>query len=111
MLKRNANVKLAPEKFQYNHDAFDLIFTFEDRVFEAVLEDLQSRPLRYNRVCHILNLNVKDNHEEAEKGASICVDFLKQVMQMDDWEHELSSVVAQFENVLSQKLLHVVMFV
>lgn len=72
---------------------FDLVFTFEDRIFESVIEgkwateancnflrsELQSRPIKLNRTTHIVNLTIKDNHEEAERGAELCADFCKRV--------------------------------
>lgn len=40
MLKRNLSVKLAPQRWQDNaHDgAFDVVFTFEEKVFDMVVE-------------------------------------------------------------------------
>lgn len=38
MLERNKNVKLAPEKWQTAVRQFDIVVTFETRVFDAVVE-------------------------------------------------------------------------
>ena len=39
MLERNKNVKTAPAKFQLEtKEQFDIIVTFETRVFDAVVE-------------------------------------------------------------------------
>ena len=43
MLDRNKNVKLAPEKFQLSTRQFDVVVTFETRVFDAVVERKRSR--------------------------------------------------------------------
>lgn len=40
MLKRNSNVKLAPQRWQENaaDGSFDIVFTFEEKVFDMVIE-------------------------------------------------------------------------
>lgn len=40
MLKRNSTVKLAPQRWQDNaaDGSFDVVFTFEEKVFDMVLE-------------------------------------------------------------------------
>ncbi|XWS39348.1 hypothetical protein CRYUN_Cryun18bG0045000 [Craigia yunnanensis] len=39
MLKRNSSVKLAPQRRQDNADgSFDIVFTFEEKVFDMVIE-------------------------------------------------------------------------
>jgi RNA polymerase II subunit A C-terminal domain phosphatase SSU72 len=40
MLKRNIAIKTAPQRWQENADdgPFDVVFTFEERVFDVVLE-------------------------------------------------------------------------
>lgn len=40
MLKRNATVKLAPQRWQENavDGVFDVVLTFEEKVFDMVIE-------------------------------------------------------------------------
>lgn len=40
MLKRNSSVKTAPQRWQDNagDGAFDVVFTFEEKVFDMVIE-------------------------------------------------------------------------
>lgn len=40
MLKRNSSVKLAPQRWQENaaDGSFDVVFTFEEKVFDMVVE-------------------------------------------------------------------------
>lgn len=42
MLQRNASVKKAPQRWQDRDKHFDIVFCFEDRVFNAVIEGLFS---------------------------------------------------------------------
>ncbi len=45
MLERNVRIKTAPERWQEQKNTFDVIVTFEERVFDHVLEgSLYTRP-------------------------------------------------------------------
>lgn len=122
MLRRNANIKLAPERWhEKDRQQLNIVFTFEDRVFDAVVDSIlggygtvpssgsssgvstggggavatgvaesdsvltsstttttmSSARARHGPV-HVLNLNVKDNHEEAVKNAKIVADLCEE---------------------------------
>ncbi|KAL9650503.1 hypothetical protein ABK040_004722 [Willaertia magna] len=79
MLQRNAQIKRAPERWQENTKHFDIVITFEDRVFDAVIESLVSNNLMYDRPTHVININVKDNHEEADRNAKLIADLVRQL--------------------------------
>ncbi len=38
MLDRNRRIKACPEQFQKAKEEFDIIFTVEERIYDAVLE-------------------------------------------------------------------------
>ena len=38
MLDRNRRIKACPEQFQKTKEEFDIIFTVEERIYDAVLE-------------------------------------------------------------------------
>jgi hypothetical protein len=40
MLQRNASVKKAPQRWHDRDKHYDIVFCFEDRVFNAVIEGL-----------------------------------------------------------------------
>ena len=66
MLERNRRTKLCPERFQDEHEnTFDVVFTVTERVYDAVLEELNSRDTKEYQPVHIININVEDNHQEA----------------------------------------------
>lgn len=68
MLDRNRNVKEAPEKFQVNFKVFDFIFCCEERCFDAVIDDLYSRGGVLNRIVHVINVDIKDDTQNAAIG-------------------------------------------
>jgi RNA polymerase II subunit A C-terminal domain phosphatase SSU72 len=89
MLDRNRNVKWGPERWQdwkvgvprvtdqqkHNRGSLgtesgvvDIVFTCEEKCWDAVVEDLLSRGSPLNRPVHVFNVDIKDNHEEALVG-------------------------------------------
>ncbi|XP_077007706.1 RNA polymerase II subunit A C-terminal domain phosphatase SSU72 isoform X1 [Tamandua tetradactyla] len=69
MLDRNKRIKPRPERFQNCKDLFDLILTCEERVYDQVVEDLNSREQETCQPVHVINVDIQDNHEEATLGA------------------------------------------
>ncbi|KAJ7398696.1 transmembrane protein 240 [Pitangus sulphuratus] len=69
MLDRNKRIKPRPERFQNCKDVFDLILTCEERVYDQVVEDLNSREQETCQPVHVINVDIQDNHEEATLGA------------------------------------------
>jgi RNA polymerase II subunit A C-terminal domain phosphatase SSU72 len=78
MLNRNRAVKLCPQRFQESSNEYDIVITFEKRVFDMVVEDLCSRASSFKPV-QVINLETKDRREEAEIGADQCLEFCSTV--------------------------------
>lgn len=96
MLDRNRRIKEKPQRFQSCPDHFDLIITCEERVYDQVVEgqgnptavafangylsaDLENRDNSEAESCHIINIDIQDNHEEATIGAFMICDLVAMV--------------------------------
>lgn len=96
MLDRNRNIKWGPERFQdwvagaARMDALtrgdkgaegaeggvvDVIFTCEERCWDAVVDNLLDRGAPLNRPVHVFNVDIKDNHEEALVGGGAILEL------------------------------------
>jgi len=80
MLDRNRKIKLAPEQWYTEaNEAFDVIITCEERCFDAICEDLTDRGEHKNRPVHIINIDIKDNHEDAMLGGRAILQLAQMV--------------------------------
>ncbi|KAF5469220.1 hypothetical protein F2P56_013309 [Juglans regia] len=112
MLKRNSTVKLAPQRWQDNaaDGSFDVVFTFEEKVFDIVVEDLHNRDHVLLKTVLVINLEVKDNHEEAAIGARLTLDLCQEIEVSESWEDSIDDIVANFEKQQRRKLLYSISF-
>ncbi|KYR01144.1 hypothetical protein DLAC_02249 [Tieghemostelium lacteum] len=112
MLERNCKVKLAPEKWQEELTArFEIIFTFDQRVYDMVIDDIAQRDITtIISPVHIINLQVKDTHEEATGGAQHALQLMKLIHDSDDWESDIDKILEQFNKKTNRQFLHTLMF-
>lgn len=95
MLERNQNVKFGPERWQdwpvgkprldrYKQDkgskgmeggVVDVVITCEERCWDAVVDNLQERGSPLNRPVHVINVDIRDNYEEAQQGGRAILDL------------------------------------
>ena len=95
MVERNRSVKFGPERWQdwavgkprldrYKNDrgskgfeggVADIVITCEERCWDAVVDNLLERGSPLNRPVHIINVDIRDNHEEALVGGKAILDL------------------------------------
>ncbi|EKX53726.1 hypothetical protein GUITHDRAFT_64039 [Guillardia theta CCMP2712] len=99
MLQRNVNVKRAPERWQDmdQNRKLDVVLTYEERVFDAVLQDLQGRESENMRAMHVINLETIDKHEEAVIAAQDTCQLCRMLESAADLESEIMEVLSKFE--------------
>ncbi|VDN83076.1 unnamed protein product, partial [Brugia pahangi] len=79
MLDRNRRIKDMPQKFQHFSGKFDVIICLEERVYDQIVEDLQTRDTNEGDSVHVINIDIQDNHEEATIGALFVCDLCAKV--------------------------------
>ncbi|KAM7044504.1 RNA polymerase II subunit A C-terminal domain phosphatase SSU72-like [Molossus nigricans] len=110
MLERNKRIKPRPERFQNCQDVFDLILTCEERVYDQVVEDLNSREQVTCQPVHVINLDIQDDDDEAILGAFLLCELCQCILLIDDMEDELDELLQDFEEKCGRPFLHTVCF-
>ncbi|KAB2597549.1 RNA polymerase II subunit A C-terminal domain phosphatase SSU72-like [Pyrus ussuriensis x Pyrus communis] len=82
--------------------SFDVVLTFEEKVFDMVIDGW--------KCVLIINLEVKDNHEEAAVGARLALDLCQEIEAVDSWEESIDDIVSGFEKQKRRKLMYSISF-
>jgi RNA polymerase II subunit A C-terminal domain phosphatase SSU72 len=94
LLDRNRGIKWGPERWQdwsvgmprltqtgdkgsagTEGGTVDVVFTCEERCWDAVIEDLHQRGGKLNKPVHVINVGIIDNAKEALAGGSAILDL------------------------------------
>jgi len=112
MVDRNRHIKRCPQRFQNSDDHFNVIICMEERVYDQIVDDLQTRSSVYTgESVHVINFDVQDNHEEAAVGALCIVDLCKKLEDCEDLDNEIDEVLAEFEaKHQDRNILHTLCF-
>lgn len=106
MLDRNAKIKRAPEQWKDARERADLVITFEERVFEAVVEDfMTNRSPTVFAPAYVINLEVKDTHVEAAAGAKLAVDLVEAMAESENIDQDVDRIVAELEKKSRHSIL------
>ncbi|BFZ53296.1 RNA polymerase II subunit A C-terminal domain phosphatase [Savitreella phatthalungensis] len=101
MIDRNRQLKTAPERWHDGKLKFDIVITCEERCFDSVCEDMLNRaiqPTAVSKPVHIINVEIKDNAEEAAKGAAAILDLVKTFEAAgDDLDDRIADLVAEWQ--------------
>ncbi|RVW90717.1 RNA polymerase II subunit A C-terminal domain phosphatase SSU72 [Vitis vinifera] len=72
--------------------------------------DLHNRDHVLMKTVLVINLEVKDNHEEAAIGARLALDLCQEIEATESWEDSVDDVVSGFEKQHRRKLLYSISF-
>lgn len=102
LCRRGAAVKRAPARWQDAPDDIvsltDVVIAFEERIFDAVIEDLQMRqPTQDFRPIHVICLDTKDNPHEAALQGQVALDLCWRLEQAQDLQVEAAEIIDDFQ--------------
>ena len=119
---------------------FDLIITYEQRVYDIVQADVEARShsaQSRNQPAHLLNIDTTDNHAEAAVSAALTLELVRSIYEAqrkarglaadaddaddDDedadpdadgasWQDSIDEIIDEFEAKHSKEVAHTVLF-
>ncbi|KAI0982219.1 hypothetical protein GJ496_002497 [Pomphorhynchus laevis] len=110
MLERNRRIKRHPERFQESRERFDVIFTVEERIFDIVLEELDSRKRNPTEWVHIINIEISDNHDEATLGAFRLCELAELLEATEDLDTDIYDILKDYEGRCKTTVMHSIAF-
>lgn len=99
MLERNAKIKRAPEQWREARERADLVLTFEERIFDSVLEDfLTARSPSAFAPAYIVNLETRDTHADAAIAAKVAAELVETLAASENLDAEIDSIASALES-------------
>lgn len=102
LCRRGAAVKKGPARWQDTPTevvaAHDVVIAFEERIYDAIIEDLQLRdPTEDFKPIHVICLDTKDNPHEAAIQGQVALDLCWRLEHAEDLTVEAAEIVDQFQ--------------
>lgn len=114
ILERNKKIKNAPEKWQEVkklHGVFDVVWCFEERIYDLLVEDINGRKPEENddtRALHVISMHVDDNAQESEVAGQIVLEFCKKVngFEPNELEEKIPPIVEDMSKKYQRAMTH-----
>jgi len=102
LCRRGSAVKTSPQRWQDTPSLaialHDIVIAFEERIFDAVIEDLQTRdPTDDFGPIHVICLDTKDNPHEAQIQGRVCLELCWLLENAEDLSAEAPEIVENFQ--------------
>jgi RNA polymerase II subunit A C-terminal domain phosphatase SSU72 len=112
MLRRDEGVKNAPERWiGVGMPHYDIIITFEHRVFDSLTTIIEHARGVPNRTSHVINFHTPDNTKDAANAAVSVNQFIKSIVARGhEWPIYLEQDLAEFEERENRELLHRILY-
>uniref|UniRef100_A0A8W4FAN2 RNA polymerase II subunit A C-terminal domain phosphatase SSU72 n=1 Tax=Sus scrofa TaxID=9823 RepID=A0A8W4FAN2_PIG len=110
LLGRNEHIKPCPERFQDCREAFDVIFTCEESIYDRVVGHLCAREQETCQPVHVINVDMQDDLEDATLGSLVLCELCQRLQQVDDMENCLAELLLGVEQKTGRSFLHTVCF-
>ncbi|KAI8578522.1 hypothetical protein K450DRAFT_246169 [Umbelopsis ramanniana AG] len=111
MLDRNRKIKDAPQRWADSVDMYDVIITCEERCFDSVFEDLANRGEESSKSTHLINVDIKDNHEDALLGGRAILQLAQMIEASKDIDNDIQTIIEKFaERYPTHPILHTIAY-
>uniref|UniRef100_A0A0K0FQ81 RNA polymerase II subunit A C-terminal domain phosphatase SSU72 n=1 Tax=Strongyloides venezuelensis TaxID=75913 RepID=A0A0K0FQ81_STRVS len=97
ILDRNRKIKEKPERFQDQDQIFDVILCLEERVYDHIVDFLQKRPPKTGERVFVINIDIRDNLQEATKGAYVVCELCEMLETLEDLDEGIEICLGTFE--------------